>query len=841
MWIIPRPNYSASSLWTIIFENQFFQLLKTKPNDSLLGKLANLAVVASDQYPLTYRIIYKSKPQQIIAVSNSLDIIKDHWNFLIQEIIPKILQCDDVKDQFVITKISGMANCGVEEEEDQNDQHSLKEFKTQFDIDEKLVTCFICTLPTSINVLKPTPGKMFITVDKICFYTSNPPTRIMIPFFSVNSITKENTLGFIPSAIKIKACIGPDEKTVSEFSFHFILRDQAFDMLEQLWQYTMDQLYEETNGDSLSPPSSINTDNRALPSSSSFNDLQSIDSNNVNNNNLISSPILKPKTKQFLNIEKKNKDFQRVFKLPMDEELIQVHACWIVRNKNSLLGEVYISPNFICIKYKERFTAKKFTTVIHVSQVESIHKLKPFLGISVLTESLVITVISGRSITLRLFHCNEALDTMRKYCTNLQPKQRQQDEEYHPYLLKQPESPNFRETLRLETIGTNLYTQEPSIILEDEKIEKRKFEMWDNYFKKNGMDTTMSITRRLTYLTHLGIPEFFRGHIWSFASGACFMWEKEKGYYDNLIKVNDEILNDINSNNASPTLQTITTTSTTTTTTTPTTTTSGSNILSIESEKITQAIEDIEKDVRRTFSHHPYFKDNGPGVDSLRRVLIAYSRRNPNIGYCQGMNNVTGLMLLYMKEEAAFWVLSKVVELYLCDYYSKEMIGSIVDQNIFIELCQEYLPEVFKHLERIGLPVQILSTPWFICLFISYIPYPVATRVIDCLFLDGTTVLFQVGLAILKINKNAILAETESEVVVELVRNKKYDIDELIDVTFQDFDNLDEKIKNLRNSHKFSQIRKNHRIKMKSNSSFLNQNSQNNSETNSPTTQTITQ
>ncbi|KAM9960931.1 hypothetical protein ACTFIW_010091 [Dictyostelium discoideum] len=819
MWIIPRPNYSASSLWTIIFENQFFQLLKTKPNDSLLGKLANLAVVASDQHPLTFRIIYKSKPQQIIAVSNSFDIIKDHWNFLIQEIIPKILQCDDVRDQFVITKISGMASCGVEEEEDQNDQYSLKEFKTQFDIDEKLVTCFICTLPTSINVLKPTPGKMFITEDKICFYTSNPPTRIMIPFSNVNSITKENTLGFIPSAIKIKACIGPDEKTVSEFSFHFIVRDQAFDMLEQLWQYAMDQLYEATNNDNnnVSSPS-------LLPSSSSFNDLQSIDSTNSsnNNNNNINSPILKPKTKQFLNIEKKNKDFQKVFKLPMDEELIQVHACWIVRNKNSLLGELYISPNFFCIKYKERFTAKKFTTVIHVSQVESVLKSKPFLGISVLTDSFVITVISGRSITLRLFHCDEALDTMRKYCSNLQHlKQQQQDEEYHPNLInqqqqqqQQPSSPNFREKLRLETIGTNLYAQEPTIILEDEKIEKRKFEMWDNYFKKNGMDTTMSITRRLTYLTHLGIPEFFRGHIWSFTSGACFMWEKERGYYDNLVKINeDEIDNSINLSD------------------------NNNNNLLIDSEKITQAIEDIEKDVRRTFSHHPYFRDNGAGVDSLRRILVAYSRRNPTIGYCQGMNNVAGIMLLYMKEEAAFWVLCKVVELYLCDYYSKEMIGSIVDQNIFEDLCKEYLPEVFNHLERIGLPVKILSTPWFICLYVSYIPFIVATRVIDCLFLNGTTVLFQVGLAILKINKNAIIAERESEVVIELVRNKKYDVDELIDVTFQDFNGLDERIKNLRNSLKFSEIRKNHRNKMKSNS-FINQ--INNSETNSPITPNTT-
>jgi hypothetical protein len=41
---------------------------------------------------------------------------------------------------------------------------------------------------------------------------------------------------------------------------------------------------------------------------------------------------------------------------------------------------------------------------------------------------------------------------------------------------------------------------------------------------------------------------------------------------------------------------------------------------------------------------------------ALRRVLVAYSWRNQQVGYAQSMNFVAGTLLIFLDEEEAFWV-----------------------------------------------------------------------------------------------------------------------------------------------------------------------------------------
>jgi hypothetical protein len=71
--------------------------------------------------------------------------------------------------------------------------------------------------------------------------------------------------------------------------------------------------------------------------------------------------------------------------------------------------------------------------------------------------------------------------------------------------------------------------------------------------------------------------------------------------------------------------------------------------------------DDIDKDLDRTFPEHTYF-DAEEGREGMRRVLTAFAVHNIDIGYCQSLNFIAGMMLLFMCEEDAFWLLVTVAE-----------------------------------------------------------------------------------------------------------------------------------------------------------------------------------
>ncbi|KAL9269699.1 TBC1 domain family member 8-like protein [Drosera capensis] len=158
----------------------------------------------------------------------------------------------------------------------------------------------------------------------------------------------------------------------------------------------------------------------------------------------------------------------------------------------------------------------------------------------------------------------------------------------------------------------------------------------------------------------------------------------------------------------------------------------------------------IEKDLPRTFPGHPALDEEGR--NSLRRILRAYARHNPSVGYCQAMNFFAGILLLLMPEENAFWTLVGIIDDYFEGYYTHEMIESQVDQLVFEELMRERFPKLVNHLDYLGVQLAWISGPWFLSIFVNMLPWESVLRVWDVLLFEGNRVmLFRTALALMEL------------------------------------------------------------------------------------------
>ncbi|KAL5988003.1 hypothetical protein ACLOJK_035766 [Asimina triloba] len=101
--------------------------------------------------------------------------------------------------------------------------------------------------------------------------------------------------------------------------------------------------------------------------------------------------------------------------------------------------------------------------------------------------------------------------------------------------------------------------------------------------------------------------------------------------------------------------------------------------------KVTAAARQIDHDLPRTFPGHPYL-DTPEGHAALRRVLVGYSFRDSDVGYCQAMMKT---------EEDAFWMLAVLLEdVLVSDCYTYNLSGCHVEQRVFKDLLSQKYPRM---------------------------------------------------------------------------------------------------------------------------------------------------
>lgn len=98
------------------------------------------------------------------------------------------------------------------------------------------------------------------------------------------------------------------------------------------------------------------------------------------------------------------------------------------------------------------------------------------------------------------------------------------------------------------------------------------------------------------------------------------------------------------------------------------------------------------------------------------------------------------------------------------------MYGTLLDQRVFESLVEKTMPVLWEHLVKSDVQLSVVSLPWFLSLYINSMPLVFAFRVLDVFFLEGPKVLFQVGLAILRINGEELLDVTDDGSFISILK-----------------------------------------------------------------------
>jgi hypothetical protein len=303
---------------------------------------------------------------------------------------------------------------------------------------------------------------------------------------------------------------------------------------------------------------------------------------------------------------------------------------------------------------------------------------------------------------------------------------------------------------------------------------------WENLLLKNGLslnnDNPIRFPPRSDKLKRYirkGIPAEWRGNAWWFLARGPEKLKNNLGVYDELVKAT----------------------------------------INLQSKDA----EIIERDLHRTFPDNVHFKPETPSdeepvlIQALRRVLRAFAVYTPAIGYCQSLNFIAGLLLIFMDEEKAFWMLVIITSRYLPGIHEINLEGVNVDQGVLILSLREFIPDVWEKIVGIDFdnpygpsvpkkaksnndfltklpPITLCTSSWFMSMFIGILPIETTLRVWDCFFYEDSNFLFKISLSIFKLLEPKVLQLKDEMEIFQVIQNSPkslIDPSEIFDLIFK--------------------------------------------------------
>lgn len=278
-------------------------------------------------------------------------------------------------------------------------------------------------------------------------------------------------------------------------------------------------------------------------------------------------------------------------------------------------------------------------------------------------------------------------------------------------------------------------------------------------------------------LLQTGIPQNLRSEIWKFLLFRCknnfFFDEKSKitKFFNftvkNLYNKNKNYIKQNNKNRFN-------------------------NLLNIKSSFEFQ----IHVDIQRTFRDHFLFKNEyGRGQSELFNVLYAFSTAHKSIGYCQGLNDITAILLIHYSEVQAFEILEYLI-------FSNKINGlfdkslSLLPKIISLQKQVFYIlvPKILLHIEKYCENYHMYLIEWYMTFFTRF-KIKLVLRIWDLIMFYGFRIVFIISAAILRFHQERIF-ECKDENLITLLKNiKDMEIDEnyVIDLIFQYLNLIDYK------------------------------------------------
>ena len=635
MLVQPKELLVSGPLWVMERANPYFILQRRKGRGKgfsalFVGTLDSVREVK----PASYRILHQAEGSEVyLLVSESMSSQEaiDDWDFLEREFLPTLadFEAPEEATEFISVKVqSVIAAAATDSVSSDKYQHTSStvsraeqtipdslpfksasdRFKKLFSScqDEKLISYYACSWWKSKF---PSQGWLYMTENVLAFYSYilGKEAKTLLRWTDVTKVEKSRNW-VAPDSVKISTREG-------DFYFGMFLNrsKEAFDLMTQLADLAMRKLI-DAEGTS---DSSLITNSKISRGFKLGQDLSLLTKSSKNH----------PKKASFLKRDlaarQKTEEFCLKFQVPKQEKLDGQVECylWTPYNKKYRYGKLYLSHNFACFS---SHMARQVDLVIPLRDVAHVEKAEACPNGNTIDQAL-------RFVMRRQSNdCKSA--NLKEFIFAQLPDRNFVIDKIVELLMHASGSDDDASQAETELFPT---FQKPLMTIYQEKVDRMseaiKEHRWEEHFARYGRGIPMFRTKEMNEMICQGIPNNLKSEMWMILSGAIHEKLSSPGYYASIVKA------------------------------------------SLSSKTV--ANDEIERDLHRSLPEHPAFQqvkivvneagdkvetEAREGISALRRVLAAYAYRNPNIGYCQAMNIVTSVLLIYCNEEDAFWLLVQI-------------------------------------------------------------------------------------------------------------------------------------------------------------------------------------